>query len=111
MGGFDVVAVAVLLGGIGQSFLDLKRSPDIFPALGHGVPVQTGIFLSGGGLFSEIFSGKGFWLSGVTRVLGTVVGVCVVAVLASSLATTFTLYFFVGMSHFLFLFALVSFLT
>ena len=46
MGGFAIVAVAVLLlllGGIGQYFLNLKRFPDIFPASGHGVPVQTGI--------------------------------------------------------------------
>ena len=33
MGGFEVIA-----GGMGQSFLNSKRFPDIFPALGHGVP-------------------------------------------------------------------------
>ena len=40
MGGFGVVAVAIvllLLGGVGQSFLNSKRFPYIFSALGHGV--------------------------------------------------------------------------
>ena len=61
MNGFEIVAVAVLLvGGIGQSFLNLKKFPDIFPALGHGVPAQTGMFLSDGGLLSEVPSCKGF---------------------------------------------------
>ena len=61
MGGFEIVAVAVLLvGGIGQSFLNSKKFPDIHRALGHGVPVQTGMFLSGGGLLSEVPSCEGF---------------------------------------------------
>ena len=35
---FVAVAVAVLLaGGIGQSFLNSNRLPDIFPASGQGV--------------------------------------------------------------------------
>ena len=61
-GGVGIVAVAVLLllGGIGQSFLNSKRFPDIFPALGHGVPVQTGMFSRGGELFSEVPSCEGF---------------------------------------------------
>ena len=58
MGGFDVVFVVV--GGISQSFLNLKRFPDIFPALGHGVPVQGGMFLSGEWLLSEVPSCEGF---------------------------------------------------
>ena len=50
-GALEVVAVVLfLVGGIGQSFLNSKRFADIFPALGHGVPAQTGIFLSGGGV-------------------------------------------------------------
>ena len=32
-GGFEVIA-----GGIGQSFLNSNKFPDIFPASGHGVP-------------------------------------------------------------------------
>ena len=61
LGDFGVVALVVLLvGGIGQFFLNSKRFPDIFPALGHGVPDQTGMFLSGGGLLSEVPSGEGF---------------------------------------------------
>ena len=32
-GGFEVI-----VGGIGQSFLNLNKFPDIFPASGHGVP-------------------------------------------------------------------------
>ena len=51
MGGFGIVAIAVLLlGGIGQSFLNSKRFPDIFPALGHGVLASTGMFSRGGGV-------------------------------------------------------------
>ena len=61
MGGFEVVAVVVLLvGGISQSFHSSKWFPDIFPASGHGVPVQTGMFSSGRGLLSEVPSGEGF---------------------------------------------------
>ena len=46
MVGLEFVAVTVLLArGIGQSFLNSKRFPDIVPALGHGVLVQTGMFL------------------------------------------------------------------
>ena len=41
--GFVAVMVAVLvLGGISQFFLISKTLPDIFPALGQGVPMQTG---------------------------------------------------------------------
>ena len=38
MGGLEVAVVALLVGGISQSFLNSKRFPDIFPALGHRVP-------------------------------------------------------------------------
>ena len=38
------------VGGIGQSFLNSNRFPDIDPAPGHGVPAWVGIFLSGGGV-------------------------------------------------------------
>ena len=58
MGVFGVVAVAValllLLGGINQSFLNSKSFSDIFPASGHGVPVQTGMFSRGGWLFFKV---------------------------------------------------------
>ena len=38
IGGLEFVAVTVLLvGGIGQSFLNSKRFQDIFPASGQGV--------------------------------------------------------------------------
>ena len=61
MGGFEVVAVVVLLvGGIGQSFLNSKRFPEIIPALGHGVPAQTGMFLSCGGCSLKCLLVKGF---------------------------------------------------
>ena len=63
MRGFGIVAVAVLLvllGGISQYFLNSKRFPNIFPASGHGVLVQTGMFLRAGGLFSEVPSCEGF---------------------------------------------------
>ena len=54
MGGLELVAVTVfLVGGIGRSFLTSKRFPDIFPASGHWVLVQTGMFSSGGGCFLE----------------------------------------------------------
>ena len=60
MGGLELVAVTVLLvGGIGQSFLNSKRFPDIFPASGHGVLAQTGMFSNGGGSFSGVPSGEG----------------------------------------------------
>ena len=53
--GFVVVFVVVfVVGGIGQSFLISKRLPDIFPALGQGVPTQTGASSRGGGLFSVV---------------------------------------------------------
>ena len=63
MGFFGIVAVAVLLlllGGIGQSFLNLKRFPDIFPALGNGVLAQLRMLSRGRGLFSEVPSSEGF---------------------------------------------------
>ena len=52
IGSLGFVAVTVLLvGGIGQSFLSSKRLPDIFPASGQGVLVQTGASSNGGGCF------------------------------------------------------------
>ena len=51
MRGLEVV---VVVRGISQSFLNSKRFPDIFPTLGHGVPMWVGIFLSGEGLLSEV---------------------------------------------------------
>ena len=55
MDSLEVVGVIVLLGGgIGQSFLSLKRLPDIFPASGQGVLAQSGASSNGEGLFSDI---------------------------------------------------------
>ena len=57
----EFVAVTVLLvGGICQSFLNSKRLPDIFPALGQVVLAETGVFSNGGGMFPGIPSGEGF---------------------------------------------------
>ena len=60
MGGFEVAVVVLLVGGICQSFLNSKRFPEIFPALGHGVPAQTGMFLSGGVCSLNYLLVKGF---------------------------------------------------
>ena len=61
MGGFGLVTLVVSLallsrklGGSGQSFLSLKKFPDIIPASGHGVLLQTGASFSGGGLLSGV---------------------------------------------------------
>ena len=78
--------------------------------MGHGVPAQTRIFSNGGGLFSDVPSGEGFWPSKFVGALGVVRGGFTVALLESGLASTLTLYFFVGMSLFLFSVGLVSFL-
>ena len=60
IGGLElVVATVLLVGGIGQTFLNSKRFPYIFPASGHGVLVQTGVFSIGGGLFSGVPCGEG----------------------------------------------------
>ena len=77
-----------------------------------GASAWVGMFLSGWGLLSEVPSCEGFWLSEFVGALGVVTGGCAVAllVLDLGLATTFTLYFFVGISFFLFSVALVSFL-
>ena len=51
-GGLEFVALAVLVlvaGGIGQSVLNLKRLPDIFPAAGQGVLTQSGASSNCGG--------------------------------------------------------------
>ena len=88
-----------------------KRFPDIFPALGYGVLVWTGIFSSGWGLFSGVPSGEGFWPFEFTGALGFVRGGCAVTLLKLGLASTFTLYFLVGISLFTFSVSLESFLT
>ena len=59
MGGFDVVIVV----GVERDWsvlLNLKRFPEIFPASGHGVPVQVGMFLSGGGCCLKYLLVKAF---------------------------------------------------
>ena len=60
LGSLEFVADMVLLvGGIGQSFLSSKRLPDIFPASGQGVLVQTGPFSNSGG-FSLMLKASDF---------------------------------------------------
>ena len=90
------------MGGIGQSFLNSNRFPDIDPALGHGVPARVGIFSSGGGLLLDELPWEGFPFSKFIVVLGAVVDACMIILLAlgmdSGLATTHTLYLFVGMN-------------
>ena len=56
-GGLGIVAVEVvvlLAQGIGQSFLNSKRLPDIFPTSGQGVLTQTGASSKGGGCFLRL---------------------------------------------------------
>ena len=55
----DCVFVIYIIGGSSQSFLALKRFPNIFPALGHGVPVWIGVSSSGGDLLSGVPSCEG----------------------------------------------------
>ena len=64
-------------------------------------------------MLSEILSGRGFCFSEFVGALGVVKGGCTVIslVLGSGLATTFTLYFFEGMSFLLFSVTFVSFFT
>ena len=102
------ICQSVVGRGMGQSFLSSKRLPDIFPALGQGVLAHTGAFSNGGGLFSDV---EGFWLSEFTGALAFVWGGCMVSLPGSSLATTFTLFLFVGIRLFLFSVTLDPFLT
>ena len=106
-GGLGFVTV-LLAGGMDQSFLSSKRLPDIFPVSDQEVLACTGAFSNGGGLFYDV---KGFWLSEFTGALTFVWGGCTVSLPGSSLATTFTLYFFVGINLSLFYVALDSFLA
>ena len=93
------------VGGIGQCFPNSNRFPNIDSALGHKVPACVGIFSSGGGLLLDELPWEGFPFSEFIMVLGAVVGICIIILLAlgvdSSLATTHTLYLFVGMSFLL----------
>ena len=108
VGGFGVVIV-VRVGGIGQSFLNLKIFPDIFPALGHGCQCELGYFQVVGGCSLKYLLVKGFDFLNLLE-HWELLQVVVLLVLDSGLATTFTLYFFVRISFFLFSVALVSFL-
>ena len=101
--------MVLLVGRMGQFSLSSKRLPDIFLASGQGVLAHTGAFSNGGGLFSDV---EGFWLSEFTGALAFVWGGCTASLLGSSLATTFTLCFFAGISFFYFLccFGLFSYL-
>ena len=69
MGGFKVIAE-----GIGQSFLNSNKFPNIFPAPGHGVPAQVGILLGGWGLLSGVLSCGGFSFSEFNGALGVCCG-------------------------------------
>ena len=110
IGGFEVD-----VEGICQSFLNLNRFPNIDPASGHGVPVWVGVFSSGGGLLLDELPWEGFPFSKFIVAIGAVVGICMVILLAlgvdSGLATTCTLYLFVGMSFLLLSVAFASLLT
>ena len=114
-GSICIGGLEVDVGGIGQSFLSSNRFPDFDPALGHGVPTQVGIFSSGGGLLLDDLSWEGFPFYKFIVVLGAVVDVCMIILLAlgvdSGLATTHTLYLFVGMSFPLLSVAFASLLT
>ena len=48
-GSIFIQGLEVDVGGIGQSFLNSSRFPNIDPALGHGVPAQVGNSSSGWG--------------------------------------------------------------
>ena len=114
-GSFFIGGLEVDVGGIGQSFLHSNMFPNIDPALGHGVPAQVGIFLSGGGLLPDELSWEGFPFSKFIVVLGAVVDVCVIVLLTLGvdlgLAITCTLYLLVGMSFLLLPVAFTSLLT
>ena len=73
--------VEIIAGGIGQSLLNSNKFPDIFPALGHGVPAQVRILLSGEGLLSDILCCGGFSFYEFIEALGAVVGDCAVVLL------------------------------
>ena len=98
------------VGGIGQSFLNSNRFPNIDPAPGHGVPAWVGIFSSSRGLLLDELPFSKFIV-----VLGAAVDICMIILLAlwvdSGLATTCTLYLFVGMSFLLLSVAFASLLT
>ena len=74
LGGLEVV-----VGGIGQSFLNSYRLPDIVHALGHGVPAHVGIFSSGGGLLLDELLWREFPFS--ILAWGIDMGVCVTILL------------------------------
>ena len=103
------------VGGIGHSFPNSNKFPDIFLALGHGVPAWAGILLSSRGLLSDVPSCRGFAFSEFTGPLGAVMSGCMVVLqvlgMDSGLATTHTLYLFVGMSFLLLSVTFASFLT
>ena len=79
------------------------------------MPSQVGIFLSDGGLLLNELPWEGFPFSKLFVVLGAVVDICMTILLAlgvdSGLATTPTLYLFVGMSFLLLSVVFASLLT
>ena len=114
-GSIFIGGLEVDVGGIGQSFFNSNRFPDIYPAPGHGVPGWVGIFSDGGGLLLDELPWEGFPFSKFIVVLGAVVDGCMIVLLSLGmdlgLATTHTLYLFVGMSCLLLLAAFASLLT
>ena len=103
------------VGGIGQSFLNSNRFLNIDPALHHGVPAWVGIFSSGGGLLLDELPWEGFPFSEFIVVLGAVVDDWMIMLLTLGvdlgLATTCTLYLYVGLCFLLLLVAFASLLT
>ena len=72
-GSIFIGGLEVDVGGIGQSFLNSSKFPDIDPALGHGVPSWVGIFSSGGELLLDQLPWERFPCSKFIVVLGAVV--------------------------------------
>ena len=114
-GSIFIEGLEVDVGGIGQSFLNSNRFPNIDPALGHEVPAWVGIFSSGGELLLDELPWEGLPFSKYIVVLGATMNICVIILLAlgvdSGLATTHTLYLFVGMSFLLLSVAFAFLLT
>ena len=110
MRGFGVEA-----RGIGQSFFNSTRLPDLVPALDHGMPAWVGTFSSNGGLLLGVPPWGGFSISELIVTLGAVLGGCMVILLVlgvdSGLATTHTVYLYLEMSFLLFSVVFVSFCT
>ena len=117
-----IVGVEVGVEGIGQFLLDLKKSSDVDPVLGHGVPALAGIFSCGGGLLSAEEPPWGgfswnFPFAKFIIVIGMVMGVRVVTLSAlgvgacMGLVTTHTSYHLVGINFLPLSFVFILLLT